>query len=277
MKKLIQKLMLILLGIGAAYAQSPLSSTTLSGAANIVTPSLAGGNLGSILLVDAEAIQVTAAGLSSTCFNVKRGLFATSQSNSAKNHASGQTVWVFGITISTGDPSRPISTAEFLSQKPYQPFYLAATPTLVGGAASTSVSDVAGKIWYDALEVDFNSVFTGACVNNGATVGTDKWIMALYDSTGALIANTALAGTTTAGANQFQCIAFTSPVALLGPAEYFVALQGNGTTDNFKAYATGGAQTSYPTGSQTGTFGTLPAITVTNSFTTAVGPVATLF
>ncbi len=74
---------------------------------------------------------------------------------------------------------------------------------------------------------------TGACVLNGATVGTDKWIFALYDSSGALLANTAIAGVTTATASKYQCIAFTATVQVAGPMSYYIAVQGNGTTDTF--------------------------------------------
>lgn len=272
-----------------AFAQGPLASTTLTGAltssattaclasaTSVVTPSLALGQLGSVLVVDAEAMQVTAAGPTSTCFKVKRGQYANTVSNVAAAHGNGQKVWVLGQTISTGDTSRPVSTTAFLAQRPFQPFEVMATPSLFGVTAA-AVTDVAGKIWYGAMEVDVNTFASGACILNGATVGTDKWIVALYDSTGALLANSALAGTTTAGASQYQCIAFTSPIGLLGPSQYFVALQGNGTTDKFQSYATGAAHSSYPTGSQTGTFGILPSITVTTTFTASVGPLMTLY
>ena len=273
-----------------ASAQSPLSSTTLSGgitaystvvclasATNVTLPSLTSGTLGSILVTDAEAMQVQAAGPISTCFRVKRGLYANSASNAAAAHSSGAKVWVTGATVSTGDTSRPISTSAFLTQRPYHPFEILATPSLFG-VSTTAVTDVAGKIWYGAVEADFSAFATGACILNGATVGTDKWIVALYDATGNLLANSALAGTTTAGASQYQCLAFTSPVALVGPAQYFLALQGNSTNDTFQSYGTGAAPTSYPTGTKTGgTFGVLPSLTVTTTYTAGAGPLMALY
>lgn len=289
MNRTIRHILSLLLFAGFCFAQSPLSSTTLSSAVtvsatmvclasatNVLTPSLASSQSGSYLVVDAEVMQVQSAGPTTTCFNVKRGILANSESNAASKHASGQKVWVLQQSVSTNDSSRPVSTTAFLTQKPYQPFYVASTPSLFG-VATASITDVIGKIWYDSIEVDFNTFMTGACVLNAATVGTDKWILAIYDSTGTLIGNTALAGTTTAGASQYQCIAFTSPVALMGPGQYFLAVQGNGTTDKFQAYATGAAHSSFPTGSQTGTFGTLAAITVTTTFTASVGPLMTLY
>jgi hypothetical protein len=151
------------------------------------------------------------------------------------------------------------------------------TPPLADVAKGT-ITDVNGKIWYSSLQVASNFIATGACILNGSTVATDKWILAIYDSTGTLLTSTALAGTTTANASKYQCIAFNAPIGVTGPAQYFIALQGNGTTDTFQAYAANGAPSSYPTGSQTGTFGTLAAITsIPTTFTAAVGPVMTLY
>jgi hypothetical protein len=274
-----------------AFGQSPISSTTLStsqtssttvaclaSATNVVTPSLSGAQAGgSILLINREAEVVQSATLSSTCFNVKRGQYPNSYGNGAVAHGSSAKVWILQPVVSSGDTSRPVTAAQFLSNRPYDENQQFMTPPLSGVVAFGTVTDVAGKTWFDALDVQFNSIATGACIANGSTVTTDKWIVALYDHAGNLMANSALAGTTTAGVSTFQCIAFTSPIAVFGPDQYFLALQGNGTTDTFKAYGTGGAMTSYPTGSVTGTFATLPTLTVTSTFTASVGPVMTLY
>lgn len=284
----------LLLGASLSFAQQAIGVTTLSGAlsggspsttattvvclgsgSSVVLPSLASGTTGSILAIDNEFMQVVSAALASNCFNVKRGLYANSSSNSATAHSAGANVWILQATISTGDTSRPTSTAEFLSQKPYQPFYQAFTPptSLVGTTATTLTS---GKTFYGAIEVDFNSIFNGICVLNGGTVGGEL-VVAVYNAQGALIANSATAGTAQGTASQYACVPFTSPQALVGPAQYWVAVQGNGT-GNVQMYAAGGVWSSYPTGALTGTFGTvLSSITVTNSFTAAEGPYATLY
>lgn len=274
--------------VAPAFAQNALSFTTLSGsvlasttnicvasATNIVVPSLASGVLGSFLVVDSEVMRVQAAGLSSLCFNVYRGLVANEFTGQATNHGNGAKVWILGQNINTGDPSRPISTTSFFSQRAFQPFVVAATPTLFGVGA-TSVTDVNGTFFISALELDQNGLFTGACWLNGATVTTDKHIAYLWDATGTLIANTTLAGTADAGASQYQCVSFTAPVALLGPAQYFIGVQANGTTDNIQMYNTGAH--AYPTQSFTGVFGTPKAIaTIPTTFTAAVGPFMQLF
>jgi len=165
-----------------------------------------------------------------------------------------------------GNPQlQPAST----SPPNYSMFTTLSVPNAI---ATASVTDVNGTIWFSQVSIPYNSTLTGACVLNGATVGTDKWIVALYDSTGALVANSATAGTTTATASKYQCIAFTAQVNVVGPQTYYLALQGNGTTDNFQSYAANGAPTNYGTNSQTGTFGTLASITPTVTFTANKGP-----
>ena len=112
---------------------------------------------------------------------------------------------------------------------------------------------------------------------NGATVGTDKVIYILYDASGVAIANTAIAGTTTATASKYQCANFVTAVSVQGPSTYFIAVQPNGTTDNFQTYAANGAPTNYGTNSQTGTFATLANITPTVTFSANKGPLMMLY
>jgi hypothetical protein len=285
-------LSILLLAFALAFtasAQTPLTSTTLSGsvasyttqfclasATDVVTPALSSGTLGSYLLVDSEVSQVTGAGTTSTCFKVKRGIFANANQGGAVSHGSGAKVWVLGQNISTGDPSRPISTAAFFTQRQIQPFEVVSTPAYYSVAAHTS-TDTNGGVFYGAIEVDTNGIFTGACLLNGSTVGTDKRIFMLWDATGALLANTAVAGTTTANASAYQCLAFTSPIALVGPAEYFIGEQANGTTDTFSTYAANSTHSTYPAGTQTGTFGGLPSVTVLTTFTANDGPFMALY
>jgi hypothetical protein len=57
------------------------------------------------------------------------------------------------------------------------------------------------------------ALITGIQVLIGSVGGTDSWIFELHDSTGALVATTATAGTTAGTANTWQQIAFTSTVS----------------------------------------------------------------
>lgn len=159
-----------------------------------------------------------------------------------------------------------------------QPFTAFSTLVMPSAIATTTFTDVSGKLWYSQLYAASSVTSTGACDLNG-TVGTDKVIYALWDAAGNLLATTALAGTNTATNSKYQCIAWVTPVAITGPGTYYIGLQGNGTADTFQAYATGGAPANYATGVQTGgSFGTiLPLATPSTTFTTAIGPLMTLY
>lgn len=143
------------------------------------------------------------------------------------------------------------------------------------GYETNGVAPVAGSINLTEIYVPFSNVWTGIGVLNGTTVGTDNFIVALYGSNGALLANSALAGTLSAGASVMQNIAFTTPYAAVA-GRYFLGVQSNGTTATLRHLLS--ANGSVPCTSVTaGTFGTLPALTVPTTFTTAVGVITQLY
>lgn len=141
----------------------------------------------------------------------------------------------------------------------------------------TNTTLVSGTTYWAELFIPRNVTLTGAGVLNGATVGTNSWIVALYASAGgAAVANSALAGVTSSGANAFQQIAFTSTYAAVGPARYWIAFQANGTTDTLRTIAVS-TFLDVLTKSVTGTFGTLPSLTVPTTFTADVGPIGYVY
>ncbi len=147
---------------------------------------------------------------------------------------------------------------------------------LAFASLGTSAVHVAGSWYRSEIFVPHLAQWTGINVLNGATVGTDNLLVALYDSAGNLVANSATAGVLSAGANAFQSIAFTTP-ALLAPGRYFISVQCNGTTATTRrwAAANGGNQMTSLTA---GTFGTVPAtFTPPTTFTADVGPIASLY
>lgn len=139
------------------------------------------------------------------------------------------------------------------------------------GSFGNATTTVAGTIYWSEINVSRNVTLKGIAVLNGGTVGTDKGIVAIYDNAGALVANSALAGATTAGANAFQTYDFTSPVVL--PAgQYFIAYQSNGTTDNIRTIAASTFVITL-TASATGAFATLTPLTIPTTVTANVGPI----
>jgi len=197
--------------------------------------------------------------------------------------ASGQPTQTYQATGSAvlsptvGGNKSPQDIAGFgAPSSPQGPRILPNGPILAFASLGTSAVHVAGT-WYRAeIQVPHLAQWTGIQVLNGATVGTDNLMVALYDTNGVLITNSAVAGVLSAGANAFQSIAFlTQPI--LTPGRYFVAVQCSGTTATTRrwAAANGGNQM---TQSTAGTFGTVPAsFTPPTTFTADVGPIAALY
>lgn len=145
-------------------------------------------------------------------------------------------------------------------------------------ALGTSTAGIATQVWWGDIFVPYINTWTGIGILNGATVGTDKGIVALYSATGTLLANSALAGATTSGASAFQQYAFTATYANLIPGRFWLAYTSNGTTDNFqtiKATTILDALSGTTTGQ---VFGTQPAtITPATTFTADKAPIAYLY
>jgi hypothetical protein len=151
-----------------------------------------------------------------------------------------------------------------------------------GGTAYTSLdtngaATVAGTLNCTELDVSANKLATGLAVMFGTTAGgSDKHLVALLDGGGNVLATSALAGATNSTASTYVRFAFTSQYLVVGPAQYFACTQSNGTSDTLRFLVTG-TQDTYLTTSKTGTFGTIPTITVPTTFTTAVGPYMLLY
>jgi hypothetical protein len=153
--------------------------------------------------------------------------------------------------------------------------------TPLGAIALTSYNTngtvhVAGTMNLAEIQVPDVMQVTGVGVLNGTTVGTNNMLVALYDTNGALLRNSAVAGVVTAGASAFQEISFTTPITLI-PGRYFIGVQMNGTTDTTRRLVST-FQPNTLTTSVAGTFGTIPAtITVPTTHTTLLGVIAWLF
>ena len=143
-------------------------------------------------------------------------------------------------------------------------------------AAGASSVHVAGTMNISEIYVPYWNTWKGLAVLNGTIVGTDNMLVALYGSNGTLLANSAVAGTLSAGASTFQNRDFLTPVTL-APGRYFCAVQSNGTTATSNKFVAANGVNVLTT-SVAGTFGTVPAtITVPTTFTTAVGCVCQLY
>lgn len=137
------------------------------------------------------------------------------------------------------------------------------------------------QLWLSEIFIPVNRDVTKIGFLQGGTAAVDKALCCIYSSAGKLVASAALAGVTLSGANTFQEQAIAldgsgaaiTSVSLLGPSQYYIGVQLNGT-------AAGDIQT-VPAPyllcagvAAAGSFGTLPAsITVPTTFTAANGPI----
>ena len=143
-------------------------------------------------------------------------------------------------------------------------------------AAGASSVHVAGTMNLSEIFVPHWNTWKGLAVLNGTVVGTDNMLVALYGGDGKLLANSAVAGTLSAGASAFQNRDFLVPVTL-APGRYFCGVQCSGTTATSNKFVSANGVNTL-TGAVAGTFGTVPAsVTVPTTFTTAQGCVCQLY
>jgi hypothetical protein len=137
----------------------------------------------------------------------------------------------------------------------------------------TNATPVVTETYIAEVYLPETMIVTGIAPFNGATVGTDKHMAYICDAAGAVLATTAVAGTTTAGADSYQRLPLLAPITL-PRGTYYVCLQMNGTTDRFNAHPIG----NFGAGKKTSTvFGTAAAITPPTTFTADLGPIASLY
>ena len=305
-KFLIIAVLLLLVG-APAYAQTVLTPTTLAAAVSngsiqtIVVSSATGFTAGYSAYVDRELMTVKA--VNSTTITVIRGQGGTV----ATPHASGALVFVAPPqAFSAGSPSGSCTRANEL----YLPKIDVKTGFVsdcnggqwVLGDIGTSLTAEAWKVkspdpgataytgintngttlgattmYCSEVNLTHSKLLTGIGILNGTTVGTDNHLVALYDSGGKLLANSAVAGAVAAGASAYQDYAFTSTFFAVGPARYFACMQTNGNTATVRMAVTGQGDTILTKGQTGVTFGTIPALTVPTTFTTAVGPFVYLY
>jgi hypothetical protein len=144
------------------------------------------------------------------------------------------------------------------------------------GSLGTSAVHVAGTIYVSEIFVPRTKRVTGIGILNGATVGTDNLLVALFGPNGGMpLMTSALAGVLSAGANAMQEIPFIRPLQLVNDGKYWIGLQCNGGTATTRRIA---ASTYLNLAkSYTGTFGAVTALTVPTTFTADTGPIGYLY
>ena len=142
-----------------------------------------------------------------------------------------------------------------------------ATQTTDGNDTTPSTTET----YIAEIFVPANATVTGIGFFNGSAVaGNIKGI--IYDSTGVVVAE--CTSTASSGTDTYQRIPLTATYAIKGPATYYIGLQCNNASYRFNSHILGNFGASKKTGE---TYGTSTTITPPTTFTTALGPIATLY
>lgn len=141
--------------------------------------------------------------------------------------------------------------------------------------ASTDFTDqtpVATEVYFSEVFIPINVTLTGVSLFRGS-VSSGNIKVGLANSAGVVVATSA--STASSGTDSYLDIAFTSTYPVVGPGTYYVLAFYDNNTVRANAHTIG----RFVAGKQTGqTFSTgFTTITPGTSFTTALGPVATLY
>lgn len=159
-------------------------------------------------------------------------------------------------------------------------------PTALASIGTNSTDAV--QLWVTDIWIPVNRFISKIGVLQGGTAGTDKILATVYNSQGALIASSALAGLSlNSSANTFLELALAldgagiaiTGLQLYGPGQYYIGVQGNGTAAGALQTIKTATYIDVCANSVTaGVFGTLPAtITVPVTFTPDKGPIVYVY
>lgn len=165
-------------------------------------------------------------------------------------------------------------------------FHTGSAPAIISTDGVSAAVGATTELYVAELCVSHTCLVTGIALFNGSNV-TDDAKCALYDKYGVLMRATA--GTQQVNADTYQLIPFaTGPlgaaattIVLPGPMTYYVAVCYDGTTSTLQTFGTGafgaGKITSLVYATNFAAAGTALTITVPTTFTTLLGPLASLY
>lgn len=143
----------------------------------------------------------------------------------------------------------------------------------IAAATGTDNACAANTVTWSAIYFPVNMTVTGLAFLIGSVGGTNKTVLSLYDSTGAFLKSTTLAGggTTVGTTATWQSIDLTATQAVTGGTIYYVATNFDGNTAKYRGYPIVGSK--FVTGTASQTLGTPATITPGTSFNADVGPI----
>lgn len=161
----------------------------------------------------------------------------------------------------------PVGTGFTVSPRTMHTGGLPARVSTDGTDATPSVTET----YICEVFVPGNCTATGIAVFNGSAV-VGNIAVAIANSSGGVVASSA--STAQAGTDAYQRVPFSVTASLYGPATYYVLLQHNNTGNRFNTHVFGNFGASKKTGE---VFATFTTITPPTTFTTALGPIASLY
>lgn len=139
-------------------------------------------------------------------------------------------------------------------------------------ADGTDATPVNTEVYIAEVFVPANATLTGAAVFNGS-VASGNLKVGLANSSGVVVATSA--STTMSGTDAYQRVPFTGTYAAVGPATYYVLEFVDNNTARINTHVVGNFGAAKQTG-QTYSTG-FTTITAPSTFTTALGPIASLY
>lgn len=144
--------------------------------------------------------------------------------------------------------------------------------SIAATSAFTNQTPVITEVYIAEVFVPANVTVTGVANLNG-TVASGNLKVGLFNSAGVNLATSA--STASSGTSAYQLVPFTAPLAIVGPATYYVGTFYDNTTVRGTTLTQGSCGAAKQTGQTYATGFT--TITPPTTFTTALGPVANLY
>lgn len=120
-----------------------------------------------------------------------------------------------------------------------------------------------------------NMTVTGVALFNGSATGSGNVQVSMYTAAGAPVTAAQSASTAISGTDAYQLVPFAVAWAAKGPATYYINTQYDNTSTRFNTHTLAGA---CGAGKFTGTtYGTFATQTMPTTFTTGLGPIASLY
>lgn len=192
--------------------------------------------------------------------------------------AASQTVGGAKAFSSAITPSAGIVTANGISSP--RLCHTGGVPAILTTSGTNTANNTAGMMYLAEIFVPCNVSTTGAAVFNGTAVaGNCKYALfsvAANGTSGTRVAVTT--STATAGTTAYQTVAWTGgPIAITGPATYFIGTIYDDTTHDLRGHVLGKFATGTVGSLTYATDSTFATLTVPTTFTADLGPIASLY